>query len=73
MDAVVADGDPLWTTMGSWTVGLDPLGLQSTSITIYQTLVPSVTNITNRLRYYFSTLGSCSRMNAFRGLGNHLA
>lgn len=33
-------------------MGLDPLGLQATSIRIYQGLVPNVTNITNRLRYY---------------------
>lgn len=52
MEAAIADGDPHWTTTGSWTMGLDPLGLQSTSIRIYQTLIPSVTNITNRLRYY---------------------
>lgn len=50
MEAAIADGDPHWTTTGSWTMGLDPLGLQSTNIRIYQTLVPSVTNITNRLR-----------------------
>lgn len=46
------DGDPLWTKTGSWTMGLDPLGLQATSIRIYQSLVPNITNITNRLRYY---------------------
>jgi len=33
-------------------MGLDPLGLQATSIRIYQSLVPNITNITNRLRYY---------------------
>lgn len=48
----VGDGDPLWTKTGSWTMGLDPLGLQATSIRIYQSLVPNITNITNRLRYY---------------------
>src|SRR3546814_11642898 len=46
------DGDPHWTKTGSWTMGLDPLGLQATSIRIYQSLVPNITNITNRLRYY---------------------
>jgi hypothetical protein len=46
------NGDPLWTKTGSWTMGLDPLGLQATSIRIYQSLVPNITNITNRLRYY---------------------
>ncbi len=43
---------PHWTTIGSWTLGLDPLGVQATSIRIYQSLVPGITNITNRLRYY---------------------
>src|SRR3546814_18646491 len=46
------DGDPYWTKTGSWTMGLDPLGLQATSIRIYQSLVPNITNITNRLRSY---------------------
>lgn len=48
----IGDGDPVWTKAGSFTMGLDPLGLQATSIRIYQSLVPNVTNITNRLRYY---------------------
>lgn len=51
-EGAVRDGDPLWTKTGSWTMGLDPLGLQATSIRIYQSLVPNITNITNRLRYY---------------------
>jgi hypothetical protein len=46
------NADPLWTTSGSWTMGRDPLGLQATSIRLYQGLVPGITNITNRLRYY---------------------
>ncbi|MGQ0589828.1 MAG: hypothetical protein ACT4N8_09900 [Sphingosinicella sp.] len=46
------NADPLWTAGGSWTMGLDPLGIQATSIRIYQALLPGVTNITNRLRYY---------------------
>lgn len=33
-------------------MGRDPLGLQATSIRMYQGLVPGITNITNRLRYY---------------------
>jgi hypothetical protein len=51
-EGAIRDGDPLWTKTGSWTMGLDPLGLQATSIRIYQSLVPNITNITNRLRYY---------------------
>lgn len=46
------DGDPQWTKGGNWTLGQDPLGLQATSARIYQSLVPGVTNVTNRLRYY---------------------
>lgn len=46
------NADPLWTASGSWTMGRDPLGLQATSIRLYQQLVPGITNITNRLRYY---------------------
>jgi len=33
-------------------MGRDPLGIQATSIRLYQGLVPGITNITNRLRYY---------------------
>ncbi len=43
---------PLWTKAGSWSLGRDPLGIQATSVRIYRSLVPGVTNVTNRLRYY---------------------
>ena len=32
--------------------GLDPLGLQITSEATYAALLPGVTNLTNRIRYY---------------------
>ena len=49
------DSDPI--PVGEWTEyrprrGLDPLGMQTSSIRLYQTLVPGISNITSRLRYY---------------------
>jgi hypothetical protein len=32
--------------------GLDPLGMQKSSVTLYQTLVPGIGNVTLRMRYY---------------------
>ncbi|MFL1873627.1 hypothetical protein ACIKT0_00085 [Hansschlegelia beijingensis] len=32
--------------------GLDPLGMQNTSVGLYQTLLPGVSNVTLRIRYY---------------------
>lgn len=43
---------PTWTKTGSWTLGRDPLGMQATSVRMYRNLVPGLTNVTNRLRYY---------------------
>ena len=43
---------PTWTKAGSWTLGRDPLGMQATSVRLYRSLVPGLTNVTNRLRYY---------------------
>jgi hypothetical protein len=43
---------PSWTKPGSWSLGRDPLGIQATSVRMYRTLVPGLTNVTNRLRYY---------------------
>lgn len=43
---------PEWTKAGYWSLGRDPLGMQATSVRIYRTLVPGLTNVTNRLRYY---------------------
>jgi hypothetical protein len=44
--------NPQWTDLGSWTLGRDPLGMQATSVRLYRSLVPGLTNVTNRLRYY---------------------
>jgi hypothetical protein len=43
---------PSWTKAGSWTLGRDPLGMQATSVRLYRSLIPGLTNVTNRLRYY---------------------
>jgi hypothetical protein len=43
---------PEWSERGYWTSGLDPLGLQAFAIELYQKLVPGLTNITVRPRYY---------------------
>lgn len=43
---------PNWTSGGAWTLGRDPLGIQATSVRMYRSLVPGLTNVTNRLRYY---------------------
>src|ERR1700730_8387237 len=32
--------------------GLDPLGMQNTSVALYQKLLPGVSNVTLRVRYY---------------------
>ena len=32
--------------------GLDPLGMQTSSIRLYQSLVPGISNVTRRMRYY---------------------
>ena len=32
--------------------GLDPLGMQNTSVGLYQKLIPGISNVTLRVRYY---------------------
>lgn len=49
---MVVELTPTWTKAGLWTLGRDPLGIQATSVRIYRNLVPGLTNVTNRLRYY---------------------
>lgn len=44
-------GIPIWTERQQKS-GLDPLGMQSTSIALYQSLLPGISNITLRMRYY---------------------
>lgn len=41
-----------WTKPGSFSAGRDPLGFQAVSVRLYTSLVPGLTNVTNRLRYY---------------------
>ena len=42
---------PEWTRIGQAS-GLDPLGMARPTETIYQSLLPGISTITNRLRYY---------------------
>lgn len=44
-------GEPQWT-LREERRGLDPLGMQSTSVSQYQRLVPGISNVTLRMRYY---------------------
>jgi hypothetical protein len=32
--------------------GLDPLGMQNSSVNLYQTFLPGISNVTLRMRYY---------------------
>ena len=43
---------PQWIESISEVTGLDPLGVQAISIKIYGYLLPGMSNVTNRLRYY---------------------
>jgi hypothetical protein len=42
---------PAWTEYRKKN-GLDPLGMQNSSVNLYQTLLPGVSNVTLRMRYY---------------------
>lgn len=42
---------PQWTTL-SKRRGVDPLGMQNSSVRIYQRLLPGISNVTLRVRYY---------------------
>ncbi|WP_136439364.1 hypothetical protein [Pacificoceanicola onchidii] len=42
---------PEWTEYRSKN-GLDPLGMQNSSINLYQTFLPGISNVTLRMRYY---------------------
>ena len=44
-------GLPEWTEMGQAS-GLDPLGMARPTEVVYQSLLPGISTITNRLRYY---------------------
>ena len=43
---------PFWGESINLITGLDPLSLQTTSEATYATLLPGISNLTNRLRYY---------------------
>lgn len=43
---------PFWGENVNLVTGLDPLGLQLTSEATYATMLPGLSNLTNRLRYY---------------------
>src|SRR5690348_907982 len=42
---------PEWTELRQKS-GLDPLGMQAASVSLYQRLVPGISNVTLRIRYY---------------------
>ncbi|KZD08745.1 hypothetical protein [Oceanibaculum pacificum] len=42
---------PVWTEYRTKN-GLDPLGMQNSSVSLYQTLLPGISNVTLRMRYY---------------------
>ena len=53
----MADNETMGTGSPDWTVredksGLDPLGMQTTSVALYQRLLPGISNVTLRVRYY---------------------
>lgn len=50
-DLTTISGRPIWTRLEEKR-GIDPLGMQSTSVSIYQGLVPGLSNVTLRMRYY---------------------
>ncbi len=53
----VADSETTKINYPEWTEyrkknGLDPLGMQNSSISLYQTFLPGISNVTLRMRYY---------------------
>ncbi len=44
--------EPFWAKSGDFVRGRDPLGIQNSSIAVYSLLLPGMTNLTLRLRYY---------------------
>ena len=44
--------EPFWAENSGFMTGRDPLGIQNSSITTYGRLLPGMTNLTLRLRYY---------------------
>lgn len=50
-EKISSPGDPGWTELQE-RQGLDPLGMQNTSIALYQSMLPGISNVTLRVRYY---------------------
>ena len=53
----LADAEKRSVNYPEWTEyrkknGLDPLGMQNSSVSLYQTLLPGISNVTLRIRYY---------------------
>jgi hypothetical protein len=44
--------EPFWAKSGDFVRGRDPLGIQNSSIATYSRLLPGMTNLTLRIRYY---------------------
>jgi hypothetical protein len=44
--------EPFWAENSGFVTGRDPLGIQNSSITVYGRLLPGMTNLTQRVRYY---------------------
>lgn len=44
--------EPFWAENGGFIRGRDPLGIQNSSIIVYGRLLPGMTNLTGRIRYY---------------------
>ncbi len=54
-NGIIKNGEsyfPYWGKPFTTITGLDPLGLQTASEKIYSFLLPGITNLTNRIRYY---------------------
>jgi hypothetical protein len=47
----LAPGEPTWT-LKEETSGLDPLGMQTACVALYQQMLPGISNVTLRMRYY---------------------
>lgn len=59
----MADGQinlPEWTELKQKN-GLDPLGMQNSSVNLYQSLLPGISNVTQRIRYYGLYAWLCRR------------
>jgi len=50
-DEIIHTALPEWTEYRKKN-GLDPLGMQNSSVSLYQTFLPGISNVTLRIRYY---------------------